>query len=108
MPNGDQYRYAASRFRALGEQYLRQATLLTGWQVSSHLGDGPVADAVVGALGRSAAHLSTAADDLGSLASECFRRSIVCDRFAVEFNRWKHSNVVGTPPPFPPHPWVSL
>lgn len=110
MPNAQEYRDAAARYRTLGDQYLHQAALVSAWPVSSHLGAGPVADAVSGALGRSAAHLRDAADAMAALARMCEQRALVCDEYRRRVRQHDLLDFVlrlVVPRPAPPFPWVA-
>jgi hypothetical protein len=110
MPTASQYREAASRYRSMGENYLRQASLVSGWRVAGHLGDGPVAEAVTGALQSSSSHLSAASEEMARLARACDARAAICDDYA---QLWRQFLALDpeqrrfTPPPPKPYPWVS-
>lgn len=110
MPNAQEYREAAARYRTLGEQYLRQAALVSGWPVASHLGTGPVADAVSGALGRSAAHLREAGEAMAALARLCDQRATICDDYRRRVRQHDLLDLairLLVPRPAPPFPWVA-
>ena len=109
MPNAHEYRDGAARFRALGDVYLRQAALVSGWPVASHLGAGPVADAVSAGLGRSAGELVDAAAEMARLAGVCDTRAEVCEAYrrrVVEYERDPLLRLA-LARPVPPYPWVS-
>lgn len=110
MPNAAQYRDAAHRYRLLGENSLRQAALISGWRLESHLA-GPVADAARGGLRSSAAHLIAASGELARLARVCDTRAAICDEFARRVREWLALDPVlrqAVPVPVPPHRWVSV
>lgn len=110
MPNAQQYRDAAARYRALGEQSLRQAAIVSRWPVASHLGAGPVADVVRGALDRSASRLRDAADEMAQLARVCERRAVICDEYrrrVREYDRLEPIIRLVAPRPAPPYSWVA-
>lgn len=110
MPNAQQYRAAAARYRTLGDQYLRQAALVSRWPVASHLGAGPVADAVVGALERSAGGLRDAGDEMARLALVCEQRALICDEYrrrVREHDRLEPIVRLVVPRPVPPYSWVA-
>lgn len=109
MPNAAQYRDAASRYRLLGENCLRQAALMSGWRLDAHLA-GPVADAAGGGLRSAASHLSTAGSELARLARVCDGRALICDEFARRVREWLALDPmlrITVPVPEPPYPWVS-
>lgn len=109
MPNAAQYRDAANRYRTLGEHYLRQAALASGWRVDAHLA-GPVAEAVGGALRSASAHLTTASGEMARLARVCDGRAVVCDDYARRVAAYfalepivRRAILI----PSPPYPWAS-
>jgi hypothetical protein len=109
MPNAAQYRDAAHRYRLLGEQYLRQAALASGWRVDTHLA-GPVAEAVGGALRSAAAHLTTASGEMARLALVCDGRAVICDEYARRVGEYLALEPLVRrvlPMPSPPYPWAS-
>ena len=110
MPNAEQYRAAAARFRVLGDQHLRQAALVGRWPVADQLGDGPVAAAARAGLDRAAARLVEASGGFAELAAACDRRAAVCEEYrrAVGAHaRLDPSLRPLVPRPAPPFPWVS-
>ena len=109
MPNAAQYRDAAHRYRLLGENYLRQAALISGWRLDAHLA-GPVAEAAGGGLRSASAHLTTASGEMARLAGVCDFRAAVCDEFARRVREWLTLDPIlrlAVPVPVPPQPWVS-
>jgi hypothetical protein len=109
MPNAAQYRDAAHRYRMLGEHYLRQAALASGWRVDTHLA-GPVAEAVGGALRSASAHLTTASGEMARLARVCDGRAAVCDEYARRVSEYFALEPImrwSVPIPSPPYPWAS-
>jgi hypothetical protein len=110
MPNAQHYRDAAARFRTLADHYLRQAALVSAWPTAGHLGSGPAADAVVGALDRSAAHLRDAGEAMARLARVCEHRAVVCDEYRRRVREHDLLDVILrflVPRPAPPYPWVA-
>ena len=99
MPTAQQYRQAASRYAALGENLRRQAAEISGSDVDRMLGPGPVRRLVDEQLASIAYELSTSAMGMERLAGECLWRATVCDEYA------RTADV--EPLSAPPYPWVA-
>jgi len=99
MPTAQQYREAASRYAALGENLRRQAAEISGAAVDSMLGSGPLRRLVDEQLASITYELGTSAAGMDRLAAECLWRATVCDDYA------RATNV--QPLPAPPYPWVA-
>jgi hypothetical protein len=54
-----------------GESVARIAALVRGWRVDTHVGQGPVAAALVDQLALVASDLQVAADELADIARRC-------------------------------------
>lgn len=109
MPNAADYREAAARYVALGEDLLRQAAVLAGWRVEAQLGTGPAAAKVAERLVWVAADLNWSGHEMARLASECRWRADVCDTFRRSLRGWWATpEDVRGPYPAPPYRWVSV
>jgi hypothetical protein len=110
MPTADQYRQAADRFRARGEQFQRSAALVSGWRLAAHVDAAPIADPLGVHLAAAASLLGAAADEMGALARICCGRAVICDEHRRRLDRWAALPVwerVVMPRPSRPYPWVS-
>ena len=71
MLGPQQYGEAAGLCARTGESVARIAALVRGWRVDAHVGQGPVAAALVDQLVAVASDLQVAADELADIARGC-------------------------------------
>ncbi len=110
MPTAAEYRDAARRFRAAGENLLREAAEVARWAQVPFCG-GPVRIAIDESLERVGVSLVDAGQQLTGLALVCDRRADVCVEFAGAVEHYQALTPVERllrRPPSPPARWVEL
>ena len=88
MPTATQYRDAAQRFWAIGENLLSEAGAVGGW-VTGFVSDGPIRGSIVDSIGRSHDRLVAAGEDMRRLALVCGTRADVCAQYANAVRRYR-------------------
>lgn len=107
MPTAADYRDATARYLRLGEDLLRQATVLAGWRVEAQVGSGPAAAKVAERLTWAAADLNWAGHEMARLAGECRSRADVCETYRQAVRAWWAAPLEARGRyPAQPYPWV--